>query len=145
MQICNETAREIVSQLTVGLITSLCYFPTGYSVVRRGRKLKLEMKEWKRTRGGCAHRRARYTFYCRWKDDLLESVAVTGAINPLDPSSTVFLFSIPRERNLFVRDSTTRNPVTFNIISKSDNFVPFPLFFLSCRYYLAPQGNRCLL
>lgn len=106
----------------------------GYFLLRSTRQETEAGSE--RGRGGCAHRRARYTFYCRWKDGLLESVVVTGAINPLDPSSAEFLFPIlPREKSFCRKSRRPAIPVPFNIIWKSRDF-SFFFYFLSCQYYL---------
>jgi len=91
--------------------------------------------KWKRTRGGCTSSNAIYVLL-----PMKRRLARIRSRNWSDQSVRSLFYGIfildTRERNLFVWDSTTRNPVPFNIISKSDN-CSFSLF-----YFILPTLSR---
>ena len=132
-------------RVTGELITSLCYLPTGYLAHSTGQETEAGSERVKEdTWWVCASSNAIYVLL-----PMKRRLARIRSRNWSDQSVRSLFYGIfildTRERNLFVWDSTTRNPVPFNIISKSDNFVLFLFFILFYQHYLVSRENRCLL
>lgn len=119
--------------VTGELITSLYYLLTGYLSHSTGQETEAGNERVKEdTWWVCASSSAIYVLL-----PMKRRLARIRSRNWSDQSVRSLFYGIfildTRERNLFVWDSTTRNPVPFNIISKSDNFV----LFLSFLFYFS--------